>query len=374
MNESIWKSLPFIKAFADITSKANKVDQKHYQASGDYPIIDQGQDFIAAYIDDKSLVWGEDLPVIIFGDHTRILKYIDFPFVLGADGTKVLKPCDSLWPKYTYYALQNIDIPSAGYSRHYKYLKEETISFPELPEQKRIVEILDKADRLRRLRRYAQELSDTFLQSVLLEMFGDPLENPKSWDFITLDDVIYSVKDGPHVSPEYTQSGIPFLSTRNIRRGEVFWEDLKYISLDDANRQWKREGSKPEIGDILYTKGGTTGYAKVVDFEQQVAVWVHIAVLKPRHEIVNSTWLENMLNTDYCYQQSQELTFGIVNRDLGLRRMIKIKLYLPPLNHQEEFVQIVQHFNNIRIQQCESFRQSEILFQSLLHQAFQGEL
>src|SRR5205085_2635689 len=130
---------------------------------------------------------------------------------------------------------------------------------PSVAEQKRIASILEKADRLRCSRRYTQQLSDTFLQSVFVEMFGDPMKNPKRWDVGTLGDVIIYAKDGPHVSPEYVSSGIPFLSTRNVRRGEIVWEDLKYISLDDAKVHWKK--CKPEIGDILYTKGGTTGLA-----------------------------------------------------------------------------------------------------------------
>jgi type I restriction enzyme S subunit len=101
---------------------------------------------------------------------------------------------------------------------------------------------------------------------------------------------------------------------------------------------------------------------------------VHIAVLKLKHERVNPAWLENMLNSDFCYKQSQELTFGIVNRDLGLQRMPRIKIYIPPLPLQEKFAQIVQKFDRLRTQQREGDRQAEHLFQTLLHRAFRGEL
>jgi type I restriction enzyme S subunit len=203
-------------------------------------------------------------------------------------------------------------------------------------------------------------------------MFGDPVTNPKGWKIGTLGDVIVSAKDGPHVSPVYSDSGIPFLSTRNVRKGELIWEDLKFISFEDAKIHWKK--CKPERGDILYTKGGTTGLAKAVDFDKEIAVWVHIAVLKLQQDRVISTWLESMLNTDFCYKQSQELTFGIVNRDLGLQRMPKIKIYIPPLPLQEKFAQIVQKHERFRTQQREAQRQAEHLFQTLLHHAFRGEL
>ncbi len=253
-------------------------------------------------------------------------------------------------------------------------LRDVEIPLPPLDEQKHIAAILSKADRLRRLRRYARELSDGYLQSVFLEMFGDPVSNPRGWETATLGDVLVSVKDGPHVSPKYADSGIPFLSTRNVRRGEIIWEDLKYISREDAEELWRNPACKPEKGNILYTKGGTTGLAKAVDFDVEVAVWVHIAVLKLRRDRVVPIWLENMLNTDYCYHQSQELTFGIVNRDLGLKRMPRIKIYLPPLPLQQKFAHIVQKYERLRAQQREAERQAEHLFQSLLHRAFRREI
>ena len=111
-----WQRVTFDEAFTDITAKATKVDQSEFLHSGKYPIVDQGQTFIAGYTDGEELVWGNDLPVVIFGDHTRILKYVDFPFVLGADGTKVLKPNKDILPLFASYQLLSFDIPSAGYS------------------------------------------------------------------------------------------------------------------------------------------------------------------------------------------------------------------------------------------------------------------
>jgi type I restriction enzyme S subunit len=244
------------------------------------------------------------------------------------------------------------------------------IRLPDSSEQRRIAALLDQADRLCRTRRYALELTDTILPAAFLELFGDPLSNPKNWPVHCLGDVLLSAQDGPHVSPNYCTQGIPFLSTRNVRPGELVWDDLKYISVADARAQWRKV--KPEIGDILYTKGGTTGMAKTVDFDKEVAVWVHITVLKLRKELVAPVWLENMLNSRFCYQQSQELTFGIVNRDLGLKRMPRIRIYLPPLPLQQKFAALVQRVDCLRAVQRESLRQAEHLFASLLDRAFSG--
>ena len=131
------------------------------------------------------------------------------------------------------------------------------IPLPPLAEQKRIAGILDAADALRAKRREALAQLDTLLQSTFLDMFGDPVTNPMGWEQCVVGDVVHAAKDGPHVSPTYAESGIPFLSTRHIKPGEVVWEDLKYIDQDEANRQWKK--CRPEFGDILYTKGGRRG-------------------------------------------------------------------------------------------------------------------
>jgi len=111
---------------------------------GKFPIIDQGQDFIAGYTNDKSLVFSDCLPVVIFGDHTRILKFIDFPFAVGADGTKILKPNKDFDSRFFYYMLLSLDLESRGYARHFKLLRESEIPLPPLSEQKKIVKILDE--------------------------------------------------------------------------------------------------------------------------------------------------------------------------------------------------------------------------------------
>lgn len=253
-----------------------------------------------------------------------------------------------------------------------RIIKDSTIPLPPINEQKRIAAILDKADALRAKRRQAIALLDSLTQSIFLEMFGDPVSNPKGWPMVTLGDVIHQASDGPHVSPQYTDEGVPFLSTRHVARGRIIWQDLKYISEEDAQIHWRK--CKPERGDVLYTKGGTTGIAAYVDFDEPFAVWVHVALLKTKHGVVSPKWLECMLNGNYCYQQSQTYTHGIANRDLGLKRMVKIKLFVPPLERQVEFVERTNALAHV-IQQAElQSKDADSLFASLQHRAFTGQL
>lgn len=241
-----------------------------------------------------------------------------------------------------------------------------------LPEQRRIAAILDQADALRAKRREALAQLDQLAQSIFIEMFGDPVENPKNWPTVNLGTLVHSASDGPHVSPTYATKGVPFLSTRHVRAGEIIWDDLKYISQQEADFQWKK--CKPTQGDILYTKGGTTGLAAVVRTDKEFAVWVHVALLKPNKDLVNSVWLESMLNSAYCYRQSQELTHGIANRDLGLKRMVRIKMYHPPLYLQEEFSRRVDSVWCLRRKHQLFLEELESLFSSLQYRAFRGEL
>ncbi len=127
-----------------VGSKSNQVLARNIEKAGKYPVVTQGAKLIDGYSND-----GEKLldspPVIVFGDHTRVVKFIDFPFIIGADGTKCLKTIGAS-PKYVYWALSFISgrIPSRGYGRHYEFLNKQAIPLPPLQEQQRIVRRLEE--------------------------------------------------------------------------------------------------------------------------------------------------------------------------------------------------------------------------------------
>ena len=124
---------------------SRKIQRKDFLKEGRYPIISQESELINGCWDDEADVFRVSSPVIIFGDHTQILKYVDFDFVLGADGVKILDPRNFLQPRFFFYQLQASSISSLGYARHYRLLRELNIKVPPLPEQQRIVALLDKA-------------------------------------------------------------------------------------------------------------------------------------------------------------------------------------------------------------------------------------
>ena len=135
---------PFDEVFEDRTKYGTKIKTDDYHNSGTHIIIDQGQEYIAGYTDLEKGLFTE-VPAIIFGDHTRVLKYVDTPCFLGADGVKLLKTKDNSSDyKYLYYALCNANIPNTGYNRHFKWLKEVNIPLPNVETQHQIANTLDK--------------------------------------------------------------------------------------------------------------------------------------------------------------------------------------------------------------------------------------
>lgn len=126
-----------------VVSTPRGIKRGEYDNGTKIPIVDQGQGLVAGHTDDDSLrVSGG--PYIVFGDHTRAVKWVDFPFAVGADGTKVLRSVDGLIPKFAYYALTNLDITDRGYNRHWTIVREMKIPVPPPEVQSEIVRVLDR--------------------------------------------------------------------------------------------------------------------------------------------------------------------------------------------------------------------------------------
>ncbi len=139
-----WAEIEFKKIVNNIPLTGKKLKQKEYSKTGKLPVIDQGQDFVGGFTNKTELKANCNLPVIIFGDHTKIIKFVNREFVAGADGVKVLEPKNPLISKLIYYFVQAITIPNKGYARHYQFLAKSIIRIPPLNEQKKIVEKIEK--------------------------------------------------------------------------------------------------------------------------------------------------------------------------------------------------------------------------------------
>lgn len=251
-------------------------------------------------------------------------------------------------------------------------LADFIIPLPPLAEQKRIAAVLGKCDRLRRTRRYALQLSDTFLQSFFLQMFGDPVTNPMGWDIAEIANVCVKITDGTHQPPRFTTTGVPFIFVQNIVKGEIDFSNTKYVS--ESTYEELTRNTKIEIGDILYSSVGSFGVAVQVLTKQKFIFQRHIAHLKPDQNKINPTFLCLQMNSDFVYSQAKIAARGVAQPTVNLSEIRELKIIAPPFPLQEKFAQIVKKFERFRTQQREAERQAEHLFQTLLHRAFQGKL
>ncbi|MEA3640659.1 MAG: restriction endonuclease subunit S [Lamprobacter sp.] len=137
-----WEWKGFLDVFSTSGFKVGKIPKKDFQTEGSLPIIDQSQSYIAGYCESDEDFSGK-LPVIVYGDHTNSVKHIDFKFICGADGTKVLAPKEGVFSCYLFYAISQFRPDSQGYRRHFPILKQKHIPLPPFDEQKRIVAKLD---------------------------------------------------------------------------------------------------------------------------------------------------------------------------------------------------------------------------------------
>ena len=229
------------------------------------------------------------------------------------------------------------------------YVKSVDVPKFSYQEQQHICKTLDHVRDAVAYREQQLSKLDELVKARFVEMFGDPATSPMGWFQTTIGQECYSIKDGPHKSliDVGKENGHPFISVRNIVKGYIDFSTAKYISDVDYKEAIKK--CCPEKGDILYSKGGTTGIAKLVDVDIKFANWVHLAVLKFNHSEFNGTFFENMLNCDYCYSQSQMLTKGIANRDLVLSAMAQIKIYKPPILLQNQFAAFVEEVDKSKL-------------------------
>lgn len=368
---------PFEDIFKDSTSNFTKVKKEDYQNVGAYPIVDQGQAFIGGYTDDENLVVKENLPVIIFGDHTKIFKYVDFPFTIGADGVKVLtlkNPKDNAL--FYYYFLKSIRIVDKGYSRHFKYLKEKKLPVAEYPDQLHIANLLSKAENLVAQRKESIRLLDEYLKSTFLEMFG----NGKMFDWRFIDEIAskekYSLSSGPFgsnlTSQHYTDTGVIILRGTNITSGKLDLSNVKYISEEKAI-ELKRSEVKPN--DVVIIAVGSSGKALLVPQSLKRAIMSqNFNKITPEKSKIEPIYLEYCINDNIVQSQFKKKMTDTVRTFLSLTSIKEIKIPVPPIELQTEFAHIVEKTEALKTQYQQSLQELENLYGSLSQRAFRGEL
>ena len=166
--------------------------------------------------------------------------------------------------------------------------------------------------------------------------FEKPFQIPSGWKWLSLDQICYQITDGTHHTPQYIVNGVPFLSVKDISSGVIDFSSTKFISEEAHNNLIRR--CKPERGDVLLTKVGTTGIAKAIDTDTPFSIFVSVALLKFPHEVVNPEFLELLISSPFVKKQSEDGTRGIGNKNLILNTIKRFAIPLPPLPDQQRIL------------------------------------
>ena len=334
-----------IRPFEDCIKKVKytkKVASQDFKESGRFPIVSQEEAFISGYWDNPDDVFSIDGPVVIFGDHSRHVKYVDFDFVIGADGVKILAPVDDINAKYFYYYLKSQRIQSLGYSRHYKVLKEKMVPVPSLADQQCIVDELDLLSGIVEKKNAQLKTLDDLAMSVFAETFDCDVHN---WNEKPLVNCVNKVK--------YTTK----LQTKDfLKNGKfpIISQEEEFIS-----GYWNSPEDLFRVKKPVVIFGDHTRVLKYIDFDFVLGA-DGVRILEPIDE----------LNPQYLYYFLRSNPV----ENLGYSRHFKLlkekMVVIPPVSMQKVFAEKVKSINKQKIVIGSSLRVATELLNSRIDTYF----
>lgn len=352
------------------TSSATKVKKEHVMTEGLYPVISQEQSFISGFWNRKSDLYKIQKPVVIFGDHTRIIKYVDFDFIIGADGIKILQTKEFLLPKYLYCFLIAQPVKSLGYARHFRILKDLEIVFPaERDEQKRIVKILDEAfkkiDKAIATTKKNLTNAHEFFESYLNNVFSQKGDN---WEEKKLGDECLLIMGQSPSGKSYNSNGtgIPLIN------GPVEFGGLDPFSETLATKFTTSPTKLCKKGDlILCVRGSTTGRMNIAGQDACIGRGV-AAIRSPK----NQDWINRFIS--FSRQTIYNLGSGSTFPNVSSKELNEIIIPLPPEDERKQLIEKIEEINSEtnKLETAYRYKLKALaeLKQSLLKKAFEGEL
>lgn len=338
----------FDEVFEDVTKLGVKIKTDEYHPIGKYQIIDQGQEAVAGYSDLEDGVF-ENVPAIVFGDHTRIVKYVDQPFFLGADGVKVLRSRfkDANY-RYLYYALKSVKIPNTGYNRHFKWLKEAKIYYPNSEEQSKIVLILDGISSVIEHRQRQLQKLDELVKARFVELFGDPELNPRGLPVLPWNAV--------------------FLTTTGKLDSNAMVENGRYPFFTCAKESYKIDSYAFDCEALLLAGNNAAGIYDVKYYKGKFNAYQRTYVLRLMNEKWSYILFKRQLEDKLQYLQSQSK--GTNTRYLTLGILNELRFVVPPIAEQEQFAVFVEQTDKSKVAVQKALDEAQLLFDSLMQKYF----
>ena len=353
----------FDEVFEDVTKYGTKIKTDEYHQSGKYPIIDQGLENIAGYTDLEDGAF-ENIPAIIFGDHTRIVKYADAPFFLGADGVKVLRSrfADANY-RYLYYALKNVKIPNTGYNRHFKWLKDAKISYPNTEKQNEIVAILDKTLQIIECRQKQLQKLDDLVKARFVELFGDLKSNSKHWQMASFTDC--AIIDTKMIHDFCGYENYPHIGIDSIEKGTGRLYGYKTVA-EDAVISGKYIFTPAHI---IYSKiRPNLNKVALPDFTGLCSADAYPILVKS--DVCNREFLGYTMRSsyflDYILAFSGRTNLPKVNKN----QVEGFTLPLPPIELQNQFSAFVTQTDKSKAVIQKALDEAQLLFDSLMQKYF----
>ena len=381
-----WKINNFEECINKEKIKVGKIKKREFKNFGKYPIIDQGQSLIAGYWDKEDNIYKGDLPVIIFGDHTRIIKFIEFPFVCGADGTKVIVPnLNVVNPKFFYYVLKSIEIPSRGYNRHYSLLKEKKIACPPITEQKKISYILSTIQEAKEKTENVINSLKELKKSIMKHLFTyGPVSLEKAEKVKLKETEIGMVSEGWNIIPlkeiTYFKNGINFKAEQKGDKGILTIDVLNMYGpeisvhlhkLYKVNKEIKKDYLLQD-NDILFVRsslkregvGWTTLFKKI---NEPVTYCGFLIRARLNNEDFDAEYLTNYLRTNIARSNLVSSSGKVAITNINQGMLGNIKVPKPNKNIQLQISSILS-IMDLKIRAEENKKRTlEELFKSMLH-------
>ena len=289
------------------------------------------------------------MPAIVFGDHTRIVKYVDQPFFLGADGVKVLRSRfkDANY-RYLYYALKSVKIPNTGYNRHFKWLKEAKIYYPNSEEQSKIVLILDGISSVIEHRQRQLQKLDELVKARFVELFGDPELNPRGLPVLPWNAV--------------------FLTTTGKLDSNAMVENGRYPFFTCAKESYKIDSYAFDCEALLLAGNNAAGIYDVKHYKGKFNAYQRTYVLRLMNEKWSYILFKRQLEDKLQYLQSQSK--GTNTRYLTLGILNELRFVVPPVAEQEQFAVFVEQTDKSKVAVQKALDEAQLLFDSLMQKYF----
>jgi type I restriction enzyme, S subunit len=336
------------------------VESENYNSSYLTPVLTAGKTFILGYTNEREGIY-EKLPAIIFDDFTTETKYVDFPFKAKSSAMKILT-CDAAQAdiKFLYYFLQTIQFDAEQHKRYWiSTYANFQIPLPPLPVQKRIAEILDAADALRRKDQELLNKYDELAQAIFIDMFGDPVKNEKGWEVKRLGE-IFDIQLGKMLSSNLnkgTQSK-KYLRNINVQWGIVNTDDLKEMLFTDK----ELDKFRVEKGDILICEGGAVGRTAVYRNSEEIYFQKSLHRLRPKETgTINATYFEGFMRSAVSNGLLDKIVVSATIAHLTLEKLKELEIIHPDFETQNRYAKAIEIIRHSKNSEC-----ANILFENLL--------